>query len=92
MTLRDLITVYSCFAIQEDCFKLTDLLEQPEKKIRLCFDETNESKNYNKATDNVVLPASHPALIAWYDYEVKFIDVPQKDVIDVYFKNVRLDR
>ncbi len=94
MTLRQLITVYGGDgAIQEDFSMLSDVLEHEEKQIRLCFDDTNENnEKYNAVTDDVILPVSHPALIAWYEYEVEFIDVPQKDVIDVYFKNVRLDR
>jgi hypothetical protein len=93
MTLKELITVYGGDeAIQEDFSMLSDVLEHEEKQIRLCFDDTNEnSEKYNAVTDDVILPVSHPALIAWYEYKVAFIDVPQKDVIDVYFTNVRLN-
>ena len=94
MTLKELITVYvGDEAIPEDFSMLSDVLVHEEKQIRLCFDDTNENnEKYDAITDNVILPASHPALIAWYEYEVMFIDIPRKDVIDVYFANIFLDR
>ena len=83
MKLVEFIRAINPYAVQEP-HKVHDCWERPDVKVKLHFSDYHSDKMLN----NVVLPIEHPALIAWYDYEVEYMNFPQKNLIEVSFADV----
>lgn len=83
MKLAEFITAICEYAVQ-DPHNIHDCKERPDVKVKLHFSDYHSDKMLN----NVVLPIEHPALIAWYGYEIEFLNFPKKNLIEVSFTEV----